>query len=473
LIDLNSANRNMLFVSHANPEDNLFAQWLSLRLATQGYPVWSDVTRLLGGEDFWNDIQRAIANRTAKFLFALSRASNKKDGTLQELAYAKEISKKLEGQVKDFIITLRLDDIPYDEIDIRVNRLNHVSFQDSWASGFAQLLAKLEDDKVPKNPGFTPSAVATWWRTQFSSELGIRQEPEELLSNWFPVQLPEDIYFHNLSRRSQGKLELDEQSLPYPAVHDSIFLITFARAEDFDGKLGNDMYIARVGDPLKLSAVLKDQKGFGKHLFRLLRLAWEQTLRERKLRTYELANNARCFFFVKGQLQNDKIFFSGADGEKAWRAMVGYSSRENPQTGITSVRYWHFGLEARPMVHPICAYNMKPHVLFTSDGLTVWASKKRLSAARRSQCKDWWNGEWRDRTLAAVSYLASQDGNLEIRLGSNVFGKVASRPLLFNSPVSYVDPQLLRAETDHLEPIDDYGIERSDEDDPFCDEAQT
>lgn len=471
MIDLNSANRNMLFVSHANPEDNLFAQWLSLQLATQGYPVWSDVTRLLGGEDFWNDIQRAIANRTIKFLFALSRASNKKDGTLQELAYAKEISKKLEGQIKDFILTLRLDDIPYDEIDIRVNRLNHVSFQNSWASGFAQLLAKLEDDKVPRNPDFTPGAVATWWRTQFSSELGINDEPEELLSNWLPVSLPEDIYFHNLSRRSEGKLELDEQSLPYPAIHDGIFLITFARAEDFDGKLGNDMYIARAGDPLKLSALLKEQKGFGKHLFRLLRLAWEQTLRERRVRTYELANNARCFYFAKGQLQNDKIFFSGADGVRAWRAMVGYSSRKNPQTGITNVRYWHFGLQARPMVRPIYAYVMKPHVLFTSDGLTVWESKKRLAAARRSQCKDWWNDEWRDRTLAAVSHLVGPDGNVVVRLGSTVFATVPPHPVVFNSPVSYIDPQMLRAETEGPEPIDDYGREKSDVDDPFDDEA--
>jgi hypothetical protein len=461
----------MLFVSHANPEDNLFAQWLSLQLATQGYPVWSDVTRLLGGEDFWNDIQRAIANRTIKFLFALSRGSNKKDGTLQELAYAKEISKKLEGRVKDFIITLRLDDIPYDEIDIRVNRLNHVSFQDSWAAGFAQLLAKLEDDKVPKNPGFSPSAVTTWWRTQFSSELGIKNEPEELLSNWFPVSLPEDIYFHNVSRRCQGKLELDERSLPYPAVHDGIFLITFARAEDFDGKLGNDMYIARAGDPLKLSVVLKDQKDFGKHLFRLLRLAWEQLVRERMLRTYELANSARCFYFAKGQLQNDKIFFSGADGERTWRAMVGYSSRTNPQTGITSVRYWHFGLQARPMVHPTCAYIMKPHVLFTSDGLTVWASKRRLSAARRSQCKDWWNDEWRDRTLAAVTHLTGADGNINVRFGSDVVATVAPRPVMFNSPITYTDPQILREAAEHVEPIDDYGTAKSDEDDPFIDEA--
>ena len=45
--------RDILFVSHANPEDNEFSQWLSLQLAREGYPVWCDLTKLLGGEDFW------------------------------------------------------------------------------------------------------------------------------------------------------------------------------------------------------------------------------------------------------------------------------------------------------------------------------------------------------------------------------------------------------------------------------------
>jgi len=460
----------MVFVSHANPEDNAFAQWLALRLATQGYAVWSDVTRLLGGEDFWDDIQHAIANRTVKFVFALSRASNKKDGTLQELAYAKEISKKLQGQIRDFIITLRIDDIPYDEIDIRVNRLNHISFQDSWAKGSAQLLAKLEEDKVPTNPNFTPSAVTTWWRTQFSAESGVKKEPEELLSNWFPVvSLPEDIYFHNVSRRSQGKLEVDEQSLPYPAVLESIFLITFAKAEDFGEKLGNEMYIARAGEPRKLSEVLEEDKDFGKHLFRLFRLAWEHTLRERRLPVYELASKARTFYFTKGQVPNDRVFFRGVDGERTWRAMVGHSSRTNPQTGITTVRYWHFGLQLRPMVHPIRAYVMKPHVVFTNDGLNVWESKKRLAAARRSQCKDWWNDEWRDRTLAAASHLANQDGDIVLKLGCGVCMKFSPLPLMFISPVSYTDPQILRKASEQVEPPDDYGGEAPDQDDPFSD----
>lgn len=41
--------RRMLFLSHATPEDNSFARWLALQLANEGYPVWCDLTKPLGG----------------------------------------------------------------------------------------------------------------------------------------------------------------------------------------------------------------------------------------------------------------------------------------------------------------------------------------------------------------------------------------------------------------------------------------
>jgi hypothetical protein len=62
----NASNRNMLFLSHANPEDNLLTRWLSLRLARESYPVWCDLTKLLGGEDFWRDVEVALRDRTAR-----------------------------------------------------------------------------------------------------------------------------------------------------------------------------------------------------------------------------------------------------------------------------------------------------------------------------------------------------------------------------------------------------------------------
>ena len=462
-----TVQRDTLLLSHANPEDNEFALWLSLQLANEGYRVWCDLTKLLGGEVFWDDIEEVIKTRAVKVLYVLSKASNAKDGPLKELHFAQGVAKR--EKLKDFVIPLHIDDLPHGEITIEITRINTVPFAQSWGAGLAKLLEKLEDDKVPKDPKFNRTAVNDWWRTQFSAEQGLRKEPEEYLSNWFPITLPAHIYFHSLSRKSIGVLEV-APTLPYPAVQDGMFLITFAEAADFEGKLGPEMYIAKAGDPLEVAALLAEPKSiFGKHLFQLLRLAWEQMLAERKLPAYELANNAKCFYFPKERVPGDKVSFTGVDGERTYRAMVGFSTRTNPTTGVSVKRFWHYAVQARPLVHPTLAYIFKSHVLFTNDGTTIWESKKRLHSARRSQCKSWWNDEWRDRTLAAATYLCDGADRITVRLGSRASLTIPPTPLPFCSPVSYTDPQMLRfCEGD--ETSDDYGRDPRDED-AFEDDA--
>ncbi len=459
--------RDTLLLSHANPEDNEFARWLALQLANEGYRVWCDLTKLLGGEVFWDNIEEVIKTRAAKVLYVLSRTSNAKDGPLKELHFAQGVAKR--EKLKDFVIPLHIDDLPHGDITIEITRINTVPFAKSWGAGLAKLLEKLEEDRIPTDPKFNRTAVNDWWRTQFSAKQGLRQEPEEYLSSWFPItDLPTHIYFHSLSRRSIGKLEVPS-TLPYPAVHDGMFLITFAEAADFHEKLGPEMYIAKAGEPLSVAELLAEPKStFGKHLFQLLRLAWEQMLAERKLPVYELANKAKCFYFPKERVPGNKVFFTGVDGERTYRAMVGFSTRTNPATGVSVKRFWHYAVQARPLVHPTLAYVFKSHVLFTNDGTTIWESKKRLAAARRSQCKSWWNDEWRDRTLAAATYLCDGADKVVVKLGSAATLFIPPTPLPFCSPVSYTDPQLLRFSEDD-EVADDYGRESHD-DDAFEDE---
>jgi hypothetical protein len=56
--------RDKIFISHAtSPEDNEFTRWLALQLVREGFPVWCDLIKLQGGEDFWKDIQSAIRDR--------------------------------------------------------------------------------------------------------------------------------------------------------------------------------------------------------------------------------------------------------------------------------------------------------------------------------------------------------------------------------------------------------------------------
>jgi hypothetical protein len=434
VIDSNAAERNMVFVSHANPEDNEFAMWLSLQLASNGYPVWCDLTKLLGGEDFWDDIQHALANRTIKFIFVLSRISNKKDGALQELAYAKTVAKKLKDQIKDFIVTVRLDDIPFDDIDIRVHRQNHIPFYPSWAQGLAQLLKKLEDDAVPKRVDFNPEAVCSWWRDQFSANQGVVEQPEELLSNWFTVEdLPSKLSIHVLRPKRVGPVDFAGTSLPYPSVwiNDASFL-TFAKAEDFADSLGDNLIIDRT-EEISLGALLVSDgiKDGPKHLAQILRLAWDQRL-ARALPAYEMATGQRCFYFKSGTVTDDSLDFLNADGKKGWRGVVGYKS-----VGRDKKRIWHFGISGKPIIRPETLFLVKSHVLFSDDGKTLWANKDAMARARRNQCRNWWNDDWRDRMLATMSHLAADDTRILFALGSDVAFALSKLPILFGSPVAY------------------------------------
>jgi len=447
----------MVFLSHANPDDNEFTLWLALQLVSAGYPVWCDLTKLIGGEDFWDDIQKALANRTIKFVFVLSRSSNKKDGTLQELAYAKEVAKKLKDQVKDFILTARVDDIPYDEIDIRVHRHNHIAFQSSWAKGLSQLLKKLEEDAIPKRADFSPEAVCSWWRDQFNADEGIVEEPEALLSNWFTVENLPPLKEHILRAEHFGPVDIAGTSFPYPAVWvgDASFL-TFAKADDFAGVLGDNLVIDRTVEYSIGSVLISDGVKDGpKHLAQLLRIAWDQHL-AKCLPSYEMSTGQLCYYFRNGTVPDDTIDFINADGKKAWRGIVGFKT-----VGKERKRIWHFGISGKPIIRPETLFFIKAHVLFSDDGINLWTNKGAMGKARRNQCRQWWNDDWRDRLLATMSHIAGEGNEaISFPLGSDVCFSLGKFPLLFESPVTYGVSEVVAAEE-----LSDYEFEEDDDED--------
>ena len=70
-------SREHLFINYAT-EDQSFADWLALKLTSEGYKVWYDRFELLGGESYPKDITDAIQNRTFRFLALLSPATDRK-----------------------------------------------------------------------------------------------------------------------------------------------------------------------------------------------------------------------------------------------------------------------------------------------------------------------------------------------------------------------------------------------------------
>lgn len=85
--------RELVFINHANPEDNVFTLWLASRLTDAGYLVWSDLTKLFGAELFWEDIEDAIRNHSTKVIVVLSRTAQQKAGVLDEVAVAVSVER--------------------------------------------------------------------------------------------------------------------------------------------------------------------------------------------------------------------------------------------------------------------------------------------------------------------------------------------------------------------------------------------
>jgi hypothetical protein len=440
--------RDMLFLSHANPEDNLVTSWLALQLAREGYAVWCDLTKLLGGEAFWDDIQAAIEQRTAKFLYVLSRNSNTKDGALAELTVARDVERKL--KLRDFILPLHIDDLPHNEMHILLRRLNTIPFRKSWAAGLNQLVRKLRREGVRKKRNFGPRAVNEWWKSRFSAETGIQRRAEEILSNHFDiVGLPEKIYLHALTADC-GRDDLADL-LTCPAVVRSNSLIAFAGADDFAGELGD----ARIWSsrPVKLQEFLREQQNRN-HVFTLLRLAWEKMAQSKGLKAYTLSSG-KAFCFVKDQLLKDRIPFERPDGSRAYRALIGYSSVGKTPAGEKRVRHWHYAIRAVPDPGMAPGLWIKSHVLFSDEGRNIWDSASRLHSARRSHCSDWWNDSWCDRLLATMNWLADGATEIAIPLGRELSIRVPKFPTLFKSPVSYKDP----IAGQEIQTVNEYGVE--------------
>src|SRR5690242_11272445 len=103
------------------------------RLRVAGYEPWLDLSHLTGGERIWAEAENAIRHKAFRFLFVLSRLSNTKRGTLQELNVATKV-----GQIRDisdFVIPLAIDDLRPEDYNIELVELAPVTFSGNWASG--------------------------------------------------------------------------------------------------------------------------------------------------------------------------------------------------------------------------------------------------------------------------------------------------------------------------------------------------
>jgi hypothetical protein len=371
---------------------------------------------------------------------------------LKEIAVANAIAKKLNDA--GFIVPIKIDDLPFADHNIEINRLNALSFTKGWAEGLAALLKTLQDDGVPKAGTSGPSVVATWWNAhQLNKEL-VHNKPQTHWTNFFPIRsMPSGIWIWHIPPSGHPPDKVN-----WPAYRISDRYVSFANAKELTGidhsptggrgvQVGMDLN----ADPPKEAALNRGELRTA--VKQLLRQSWDMLAEKRKLPLYQLSSRRRTLWFPSGSVSPNGVSFIGTDGKRADRQLYGFKS-VGPKGGKYK-RFYHYGLEAQVLTYPYVMLALKSHVIFTLDGNTPLRDPAFQHRARRSQCKAWWNDRWRDLLFASMAALTDGKNEIALPLSEKNSVFIGNRPLELTSPVSYRDEDVKEPSEEQIGGIDD------------------
>lgn len=428
--------RRLVFISHANPEENDFVRWLGVQLASAGYEVWSDVTKLIGGELFWDDIEEAIRHHTAKFILVVSAAALNKEGVKDEIHLAVTVERS--DKIANFLLPVRVDDVPFSDFKANIARKNVIDFKAGWAPALARVFQVLERDGVPKG-AIAPADVAAWCLRRSDADQMPRIEPEQLYSNWLPIAaMPPQVSLFSLGvAETAVSSVMSETRLPWFKYFRLVG--TFGTEVDLKLALPEQVIERRYTLPLEdmlagMPAAMPGVKRADarRMVVNLLRQSWNNAMAAKGLSAFEMADNSVAWFFTKDLIEKDTAYFVDHTGKRRRKAMVGRSQKR----GV----YWHLGFIAKPVMTDTPHFVMKAAIIFSHDGKTPLDSVEKMHKLRRGFCRNWWNGQWRDLMLAYVAWIGDEDGHLKLPMGDFAEVVVDARPVLFESPVSCADP---------------------------------
>ena len=180
-----------LFVSYAS-ENRVFSDWLALKLVSEGYEVWYDRIKLLGGESYPNDIDTAIKNKSFRVLGLLSEHSARKENPVKERTLALNISR--DRGIKDFYIPLNVDGLKPQELPWMTSDLTFIPFYKGWFEGFVALQKKLQSIGTPRTESARQRVIQ--WFEQSSEPV---RKPEPIWTNLIPIlNIPDSILLYSI-----------------------------------------------------------------------------------------------------------------------------------------------------------------------------------------------------------------------------------------------------------------------------------
>lgn len=421
-------DRDIIFISHATPNDNEFVRWLGTRLTGHGYKVWADIFDLAGGTPFWISIEDALRKRALKVIFVGSRASCEpgRSGVRNEISVADAIKKSLKDS--EFIIPVRIDDVPFDEFPIQIHQLNAIDFTAGWGAKLALLVDTLTKAKVPRTVTDLGAEFDRWRQVSVRSDVVLERGDEPLITSILPIlALPDEISFYEYDGE-KGAFEDAVRSLSYPSAMHHRLLVSFAGAGEIQARLPPGLTVALRGIaklPDFLDGAVTDPIGPNRSdannwAVRMLRESFEAHLAQRGLLSYD-ASAGTVMFFPKDLLPEDRVYYVNAKGKRTYKQIVGFSKVLNA--------HWHLGMRAVVRLGDVPTVRLRPYVVFSRDGRQPLQDAGEMTKLRRRFCKSWFNHVWRPLWQAFFEFFGNGSDTVQIALGGNRHWSVAGEGL--------------------------------------------
>lgn len=406
-------SRDHLFISYAT-EDWPFVEWLTLRLTAEGYKVWCDRLKLLGGESYPKDIDAAIKWRTFRFLAILSHNSVKKPNPLKERTLALNLARE---RNESFVVPINLDGISPTDLDWMVSDLTFIPFHFSWAEGLAQLLKVLGASNAPKGLPDGRSAAASW----FESQDLVKPKQERLWLNVAEIrEMPRDIYRYETPTLipDEDRVQLLKQ---WPHICEGQAFWAF---ESPAPELSDKYRFTQQGRRQNWYSLTPDDVGLRQLAVRLLNAAMKSVALARGLAALP---DGSTTYFPDGLLAGNRLTFTGYDKKLTWTRCVGVRNFRT-LTGTESCRY-HLAPRMRVWLGRTIGdiVQVRIHLHITNlEGQTLEA--KAALRRRKRICRTWWNHHWLARTFAILQFLAGNKSSIQIGEGTQRLA-ISSFPL--------------------------------------------
>lgn len=428
--------KELIFISHATPQDNEFVRWLAAKLELAGYRVWHDLDRLKGGDYFWDKIEKAIRQDCFRLLAVVSHNSVDKPGVKDEWALGQTLEKTIPG----FVIPIRIDDYDFSMLPIGIHRKNVVDFAQGWHKGLAGLLDTLFDAQAPSRH-HDPRGTVHWLPELKNGAIAKIPSGEKLDSTWLAVlSMPPALETARFLGKEREIAVTDyNRHLPWFEHEDRI--VGFAKSADLVSMMAKSARMAN-SNCIDLESFISGKGVFGGNLIpgsearrrvvNLMRQAWELALETKGLGIHIQSGNRRVYY-VPPQLTGGRgglVPFVDVDGRARKKALNGRSEKRKAN--------WHYAIGTVPSLDEPRRIELRPTIVFTDDNDRPFEAA-RAQRLRLGFCRNWWNDRWRSFLRVFLKILSEGQPEIRLPVGSGRFMIVDASPLAFSSPVSLTD----------------------------------